>query len=293
MSYNRTTWVDDSLPAINATNLNNIEVGIQNADVRTTYGTTVGGTANAITLTTTDGDFTFTVGESIKFIATATNTGASTVNVDGDGSTTIKKLDGTSYVALEGDEIVDNAPIELICLNDGMDFFLLAPKGGSNIKSVQSGEFNWSGTGTSSNVTISEIKSENSIVIIEQYMVNENASIGAIGARITSDTNLNFTRRVGGSWNGSSKLKWQVIEFNNVKSKQTGIKSIGTTATEETVTISSINTDKCLLITSQTSDTIGNAITYYESASNVLNSTTLSFYGHFESYVYWQVIEFN
>jgi len=34
MAYNRTTWVDNSTPAINATNLNNIESGLTNVDTR-------------------------------------------------------------------------------------------------------------------------------------------------------------------------------------------------------------------------------------------------------------------
>ena len=36
MAYNRTTWVDNSTPAINATNLNNIETGLVDVDTRLT-----------------------------------------------------------------------------------------------------------------------------------------------------------------------------------------------------------------------------------------------------------------
>ena len=36
MAYTKTVWENDTLPAINATNLNNIEDGIEDVDTRVT-----------------------------------------------------------------------------------------------------------------------------------------------------------------------------------------------------------------------------------------------------------------
>ena len=52
MSYSKTTWVDDSVPAINATNLNKIEVGVETA--QTAVGTEVDAAAFTGCLTTDD-----------------------------------------------------------------------------------------------------------------------------------------------------------------------------------------------------------------------------------------------
>lgn len=67
-------------------------------------GGTVGGTANAITVTHTTA-ITLVLGATVSFVATATNTGATTLNVDSTGATNVRKGDGT--VALEANDIVN------------------------------------------------------------------------------------------------------------------------------------------------------------------------------------------
>lgn len=59
---------------------------------------TVGGTANALTVTT-GGSFALTDGNWIKFKAAYTNTGAVTLNVDAKGVKSIKNSDGTALAA--------------------------------------------------------------------------------------------------------------------------------------------------------------------------------------------------
>lgn len=55
MAYNRTTWVDNSTPAINATNLNNIETGLTDVDTRLSSAeSTI--TTLAGNITSNDGD---------------------------------------------------------------------------------------------------------------------------------------------------------------------------------------------------------------------------------------------
>ena len=58
-----------------------------------------GGTGNAITITNTFAQTTYTLGNRIAFLATATNTAAVTVNVDGLGVKSLKSHDGTALPA--------------------------------------------------------------------------------------------------------------------------------------------------------------------------------------------------
>jgi len=58
----------------------------------------VGGTANAITLTAFDVD-TLLAGQQVRFLATVTNTGATTINLDTSGTTTCKTLTGAALPA--------------------------------------------------------------------------------------------------------------------------------------------------------------------------------------------------
>lgn len=74
---------------------------------------TVGGTADAITLANLPVVGSYANGLRLRFKATATNTTATTVNVDSLGVKNIYKLSGTSLVALTGGEIVSGAWYEL------------------------------------------------------------------------------------------------------------------------------------------------------------------------------------
>lgn len=272
MSYTKTPWVNDSLPAINANNLNNIESGIETNDTRTSYGNTVGGTANAITITTTGGNFTFSVGESVKGIATANNTGAVTVNVDGDGVTTVKKLDGSSYVACEADDFEDNKPFELIGQNDGADFFLLAPKGGANIKSVQRGSTTV--TATTTNVTITSVDLTKSIVKISFRCASDSvADRSFVTAALTSSTNLRL--QVDATPTGVTPLvQWEVVEFNNVKSKQSGNLSF-TASTEQSISITSIDTSKSIIFASFRQTAAATGTGYGCNSFRIIDSTNI------------------
>lgn len=63
------------------------------------WGGTVGGTADAITLTPTPAITSYNAGVKYAFVATGTNTGAATVAVSGLAAKDIKKQDGTALVA--------------------------------------------------------------------------------------------------------------------------------------------------------------------------------------------------
>lgn len=60
-----------------------------------------GGTANAITITNTDAISSYALGQRIAWKATATNSGATTVNVDGLGVKNILRPDGSNLVAAD------------------------------------------------------------------------------------------------------------------------------------------------------------------------------------------------
>lgn len=86
-----------------------------------TYGT-VTGTANAILLANIPVVAAYVNGLKLSFKATATNSAATTVNIDGLGIKNIYKLSGTSLVALTGNEIVNGAIYDITY--DGTQFQL-------------------------------------------------------------------------------------------------------------------------------------------------------------------------
>lgn len=87
----------------------------------------VGGTANAITITLSPVATSYQVGMTIKFIATANNTGAVTINVDGLGNRNLEKISGSAIVSLSAGDIVSGGFYEIIY--DGSQFQMSA--GGS------------------------------------------------------------------------------------------------------------------------------------------------------------------
>jgi hypothetical protein len=66
---------------------------------------TAGGSANALTVTANAGFTTLANGRMVAFIAAGDNTGAATLNVNGIGAKSIRKMDATGDVALSGGEI--------------------------------------------------------------------------------------------------------------------------------------------------------------------------------------------
>lgn len=83
----------------------------------------VGGTANAITLTMTPPPISYQIGMELSFIATATNTTAATINVNGLGSRNIYKVLGSSVVITAAGDIVNGGAYKLYY--DGTQFLLL------------------------------------------------------------------------------------------------------------------------------------------------------------------------
>jgi hypothetical protein len=78
-----------------------------------------GGTADAITLTSSRTMSALTTGQEFRFRATAANTGAATINVDGIGAVTAKTITGA---ALPADYI--RTDTVTVCRYDGTDFIV-------------------------------------------------------------------------------------------------------------------------------------------------------------------------
>lgn len=101
-----------------------------------------GGTGDAITLTLTPAIAAYAAGQAFRFVAQATNTGATTINVNGLGAKNIRHAENSNIV-LTGGSIIIGQVCEIVY--DGAQFRLIAPRS-SCIDKVQT-------TTTASNTT--------------------------------------------------------------------------------------------------------------------------------------------
>lgn len=90
-------------------------------DAAAVWGGTAGGTANALTLALSPAIAAYTAGMTIRFISSAANTGAATVNVNGVGAVAINKGDGS--VALASGDIPSGHIVTIT--HDGTRFVLV------------------------------------------------------------------------------------------------------------------------------------------------------------------------
>lgn len=162
--------------------------------------------------------------------------------------------------------------------------------GGSNIKSIQRGTVTMNAV--TKDITISAVDLSKSIV---QLTVKSAGSAGAdcITGELTSATNLKLASGTTGS--GNSVVEWTVIEFNNVKSLQSGT-TTQTTTTPVTVTISSVDLTKSILFFTFNTTTFGPTSNAMPMSGKFTNNTTLSFANYDTTgtkTIKWQVIEFN
>lgn len=102
---------------------------------------TVGGTGNAITITLYPASSGYATGMTIKFIAAASNTGSSTIDVDGHGVRNIQKISGGSLSPLVAGDIVSGGVYEITY--DGVRFQLLTLTN-SGLIAVGQGDLNTS-----------------------------------------------------------------------------------------------------------------------------------------------------
>jgi hypothetical protein len=166
------------------------------------------------------------------------------------------------------------------------------PDSGKSIKSnAQSGVHLM--TATSESVLINPVNTEKSIVII--YCASEpDGTYGEVPENVTvkgsltNSTTLALTRDNN---NCDVYVYWQVVECYNVKSLQTGSKSI--TGVTNTATVNPVDPGKCLLFVSFSS--VRSADAHSSFGAYLSNSTTISFrcYLNQTTNIFnWQLIEF-
>ena len=272
-----------------------VTINKNNIDILRT-GPTVGGTADAIVLTSATAatfDFTKDMNQT-TFEASATNTGAMTVNFDGHGVVALQKPDGVGgYTAMVAGDITIGTPITIFRKVSG-NFFLLAPKvsGGATIESRQNGEVIWNTVTTQRDITISAIDPSKSVILVSVHG-NNTPQRAAIAAEIINATTIRFTKFANNDT--FEKVRWTVVEFNNVKSKQTGIYTPTSGGVDQNIAISAINKENSLMFASYTLSTTTDFFRVGLNAYDILTNTLIRFTANLgnAAAMYWQVIEFN
>lgn len=169
--------------------------------------------------------------------------------------------------------------------------------GGSNIKSIQRGTATIANASASSPIiAIASVDLTKSIVRIQT-----SSASGQINSPADDIAEIHFLNnsqiqvsRVG--INGALPFDWEVIEFNNVKSLQSGNTSYLSKTTLDIV-ISTIDTAKSMLFySSKPATTVTN--TKNNLRGTIKTSTTINFASSaqdtvYAQTIYWQVIEFN
>ena len=166
--------------------------------------------------------------------------------------------------------------------------------GGSNIKSIQRGTTSIAAYTSNTDITIQTV--DTSKAIVKAYFVfgaTTTVRDTIVACKFINSTTIRFER----ASNGTPLIQYiayEVIEFNNVKSKQIGETLVD--AKPKIVSISSINTAKSIVIASWKADAAANSIDLTHAAAHILDSTQfeLTFSrGTSIATVYWQIIEFN
>jgi len=165
--------------------------------------------------------------------------------------------------------------------------------GGSNIKSFQTGAAVITNLNTL-DIAISAIDTSKSVIRIwVKPAGSNNTDYEAIMAKITSSTQINLSRKT--AYAGVNYIQWEVIEFNNVKSKQSGDLTVpfGTAGTFQTTAISSVDVNKSLIFGSFKAIAGDTGIASALNIFKISSATEVSISKAGQSYsAHWQVIEF-
>lgn len=174
----------------------------------------------------------------------------------------------------------------------------------SPIKSVQRGVTAVTYTATSVPVTISSIDPSAAVVTrvggCNQQWVNgstHSPTSYAITGTITNATTLTLARPAAATNYLELYIAWEIIEFNGVKSKQSGIITSLYSSGQRSTTITAVNTSKSILmihggsIVTANSGMMGSLVF----GATLSSSTAILWYGVSgdTKNVAWQVLEFN
>lgn len=166
--------------------------------------------------------------------------------------------------------------------------------GGSNIKSIQRGTFLW-GTQLTNTIAINAIIANNSIIIVGSgttAAAGADSTVTSTSGTIIDNSSIKLDRFVATALS-TLTVSWCVIEFNNVKSKQSGSQTY-TGWTETTgITIATINPLKSLVFYSFYSKESGTNIGSLSLHAYIDSPTHVQIYPYGAKNLTWQVIEFN
>jgi len=161
----------------------------------------------------------------------------------------------------------------------------------SNIKSIQRGNMTLSAN--SSTVTIASVDLTKAIVRMS-YSMSSGGTSGIANdcatVALTNATTLTFSV---GTYYDNVNINWEVIEFNNVKTLQSGQKS--TALASDSITIASINPLKAMLFYTFSGIQTGGTMPPIFTNAYIYNATTIitSQYTTYTKVINWQVVEFN
>jgi hypothetical protein len=281
-------WSNDTVvgPYLNATNLDKITGAIE--DANTFYPT--GGTANAKTVTTANGNYSYQGNIILKIKIDADNTGAMTMNVDSNGPVDLLDFEGNAFVG--GDLLTGQ--LYTFVMNGAGTAFLNAPSGGATIKSIQRGITNIPANAFNIQPSISAVDITKSIIRIT-FVINNGSDPDEtiVYGKISSSTVITIGRGNNPAF-ASGDIYWEVIEYANVKSLQTGSKSVNVANAEQNVTVSAIDVSKSELVFSYRNSTATLDIDSSHMGGRIVDSTTITFQcGTTGGISEWQLLEFN
>ncbi|MBU3098755.1 MULTISPECIES: hypothetical protein [Clostridium] len=166
--------------------------------------------------------------------------------------------------------------------------------GESNTKGIQRGEYSVLSTDLTINITISPVDITKSIpkIFVCATGASTRANVTLFKCVLTSSTNLQITRYSNGA-TFTATIDWEVIEYNNVKSLQTGLLTLNTASTN--IAISSVNMLKTDLFLSFTITSTYGLSEIMQIAMQLTSTTNLKFtgYGSMNYSIQWYAIEFN
>lgn len=165
---------------------------------------------------------------------------------------------------------------------------LFGSSSGSNIKSVQRGSVTIDST-SSIDINVSTVDVSKSILIVHFRNGWQYTNAVALMGTIINSTTIRLST---GSTTYNLVAKWQLIEFKNIKSLQSGILS-SSTGSAVTATISSVALEKSFVIgswkTTESSMDTTKSMTYN---LELTNATTVTYTPYNVGTCTWFVVEF-
>lgn len=151
---------------------------------------TTGGSANAYTADFTP-DFTLTMDASFYLRIHATNTGASTLSVDGAAAKNLMKIQGASFVALAPGDVIANGIYQVIRDQTGDRYLIISRIGSVGINgSVTTGAL---GANTETSFTVTHGLGTDNVKIIVMAQGSVNVQDWGVSARRPDGALIDFT----------------------------------------------------------------------------------------------------